>query len=219
MKQPFMTSVFTLSSHHPFEVPELYKDTFPEENPEMPIYKVVRYTDMALKNFFNTARRQPWFNNTIFVLTNDHTNMSAFNEYRNEIGTFRSPIIFYDPSGELGHGIKDDIIAQQIDIMPTILEYLGYDLPYLSFGKDLFTTPAENTWAATYFNGIYIYMKHGYALLFDGTNSTKVYALNDYEMSRSLLDSIPYQTEMETELKAIIQQYIERMIKNKLVAQ
>lgn len=219
MEQPFMTTVFSLSSHHPFEVPVPYRDLFPEENPEMPIYKVVRYTDMALRKFFNTASQQPWFKNTIFVLTNDHTNMSALDEYRNEIGVFRSPVIFYDPSDELGHGIKDDIIAQQIDIMPTILEYLGYDQPYLSFGKDLFTTPADRTWAVCYLNGIYIYMKHGYALLFDGTKSTRIYALNDYTMSKNLLDSIPYQTDMEIELKAIIQQYVERMIENKLVAQ
>lgn len=215
MKEPFMTALFTLSSHHPFRVPDAYKDVFKEENPDMPIYKVIRYTDMALHHFFDTARQQPWYNNTVFAITSDHTNMSAFDEYRTDIGGFCSPVIFFDPSGEMGSGMVD-AIAQQTDIMPTLLGYLGYDKPFLSFGLDLLTTPAEDTWAVNYLNGIYQYVKYGHVLQFDGRKTVAIYALTDRLMKRNLIGKVPQQEKMERELKAIIQQYMERMTENRL---
>ena len=223
MKEPFMTALFTLSSHHPFRVPTAWQHVFKEEDPEMPIYKVIRYTDMALQHFFERAKKQPWYENTIFVITSDHTNMTKYQHYRTDIGGFASPIIFYDPSGEMGEGMVD-AIAQQTDIMPTILEYLGYDKPYLSFGKDLLTTPAEDTWAVNYLNGIYQYVKHGHILQFDGQKATGFYALSDSLMQHNLLDDgrwkmengTSHQHQMERELKAIIQQYMERMTQNRL---
>ena len=218
MKQPFMTALFTLSSHHPFQVPEPYRDVFKEENPDMPIYKVIRYTDMALQHFFATASRQPWFQNTIFAITSDHTNMPAIDEYRTDIGGFQSPVIFYDPSGEMGSGMVD-AIAQQTDIMPTILNHLGYDKPYLAFGKDLFSTPADSTWAVNYLNGIYQYVKHGHVLQFNGAKTTAVYALNDRLMQKNVIGKVPQQQQMEQELKAIIQQYMQRMTENRLSLQ
>lgn len=216
MKEPFMTSIFTLSSHHPFRVPDAYKNVFKEENPDMPIYKVIRYTDMALQHFFNSARKEPWFKNTIFAITSDHTNQTFFDEYRSDIGGFCSPVIFYDPSGEMGSGMKD-AVAQQIDIMPTILEHLGYDSPYLSFGVDLLHTPADSTWAVNYLNGVYQYVKYGYVLQFDGEKTRGIYAIEDREMKKNLLGSVPQQVAMEQQVKAIIQQYMERMVENRLV--
>ena len=215
MPQPFMTALFTLSSHHPFRVPAAYQDVFKEENPDMPIYKVIRYTDMALQHFFASARRQPWFQNTVFAITSDHTNMAAHDEYRTDLGGFCSPVIFYDPSGEMGSGMVD-AIAQQTDIMPTILEYLGYDRPYLSFGIDLLSTPADETWAVNYLNGIYQYVKHGHVLQFDGRQTVGVYALDDRLMKHNVAGHLPQQPQMERELKAIIQQYMERMTENRL---
>ena len=215
MKQPFMATLFTLSSHHPYRVPDPYKDIFKEENPEMPIYKVIRYTDMSLRKFFNSARQQSWFKNTIFVLLSDHTNISALAEYNTDIGVFCSPIILYDPSGEIGKGMIDGI-AQQVDIMPTILNYLGYDQPYLSFGKDLFSTPLDSTWAVNYLNGVYQYVKYGHILQFDGQHTRAVYSLEDRLMKKNIIGKFPKQNQMERELKAIIQQYMERMTENRL---
>ena len=216
MKQPFMTALFTLSSHHPFRVPEPYKDVFKQEDPEMDIYPVIRYTDMALQHFFQAARRQPWFANTVFVITSDHTNMTKYPEYSTDLGGFCSPVIFYDPSGGMGSGMVD-AIAQQTDIMPTILGYLGYDKPYISFGQDLLSTPADSTWAVNYLNGIYQYVKYGHVLQFDGERTRAVYALDDRLMKHNVIGHVPQQTQMERELKAIIQQYMERMTQNRLV--
>ena len=214
MQQPFMAAVFTLSSHHPFRVPDPYKEVFKEE--EMPIHKVIRYTDNALRKFFESARKEPWFQNTIFAITSDHTNMTNHDEYKTDLGGFCSPIIFYDPTGEMGVGMRD-AVAQQIDIMPTILGFLGYDQPYMGFGINLLTTPAEETWAVNYLNGIYQYIKYGYILQFDGLQTKAVYALSDRLMKHNLKGKVAQQAKMERELKAIIQQYMERMVQNRLL--
>jgi phosphoglycerol transferase MdoB-like AlkP superfamily enzyme len=216
MKQPFMTALFTLSSHHPFRVPTPYKNVFKEEDPDMPIYKVIRYTDMALQHFFASARKQSWFKNTIFVITSDHTNMTRLPEYKTELGGFCSPVIFYDPSGDMGSGFVD-AIAQQTDIMPTILEHLGYDKPYVSFGLDLLNTPADSTWAVNYLDGTYQYVKYGHVLQFDGQHTRAIYSLKDSLMQQNLIDHVPQQAQMEREIKAIIQQYMERMTENRLI--
>ena len=189
MHEPFMTAVFTASSHHPFVIPEKYRERFPEEGIVM--HKCIRYTDMSLSRFFQTASRQPWFNNTIFVLTNDHPNMSDHLEYQTDLGSFSSPIIIYEPM-------------------------LGYQKPYVAFGIDLLNTPAEDTWAVNYLNGIYQYVKHGHVLQFDGRQSKAVYALTDSLMQNNLLDRYPRRQQMERELKAIIQQYMARMTLDRL---
>ena len=213
MQQPFMTAIFSASSHHPFAIPQQYKSQFPEEH--LPIQKCIRYTDMALGKFFATARKQPWFSNTIFVLTSDHTNQSDHAEYQSDLGGFCSPIIIYDPSHPEGQ--MEEKVAQQIDILPTILGMLGYQKPYMAFGIDVLNTPAEDTWAVNYLNGIYQYVKYGYVLQFDGKQTKGIYQLTDRLMQHNLKGKVPQQAQMERELKAIIQQYMMRMTKNKLL--
>ena len=211
MQEPFMTAVFTASSHHPFVVPEKYRQQFPEEHLE--IQKCIRYTDMAIGKFFETSRRQPWFQNTIFVLTSDHTNMSDHPEYQTDLGGFSSPIIIYEPGREPE---MQDKIAQQIDILPTVLGMLHYPKSYFGFGIDVLNTPKDDTWAVNYLNGIYQYVKYGYVLQFDGVKTTALYSLEDRLMKNNLKGKIQQQAQMERELKAIIQQYMERMTQNRL---
>ena len=215
MKEPFMTAVFTASSHHPYVVPEKYRERFPEEGIE--IHKCIRYTDMALGEFFRSASRQPWFKNTIFVLTSDHTNLSDHDYYQTDLGGFCSPIIIYEPGiTDLQPAVQDKI-AQQIDILPTVLGMLHYPKPYFAFGIDVLNTPAEDTWAVNYLNGIYQYVKHGHVLQFDGQRTRAVYALNDSLMKHNLVGNCPDQESMEHELKAIIQQYMARMTQDRLL--
>ena len=211
MKEPFMTAVFTASSHHPYVIPEKYKDVYPEEGIIM--HKCIRYTDMALGKFFATASKQPWFNNTIFVLTSDHTNMSDHDYYQTDLGGFCSPIIIYEPGREPA---MQDKIAQQIDILPTLMGLLHYPKPYFAFGIDVLNTQAEDTWAVNYLNGIYQYVKYGHVLQFDGQQTKAVYALTDSLMQHNQQGKLPQQQRMERELKAIIQQYMERMTQDRL---
>ncbi len=215
-KQPFMTALFTASSHHPYVIPDRYKQKYPEEG--IVIHKCIRYTDNALRRFFDTAKTKPWYKNTLFVITSDHTNQSDHDYYQTDLGGFCSPIIFFDPSGELKPGMRN-AIAQQIDIMPTVLGYLGYDRPFVAFGCNLFNTPDEKTWAVNYLNGIYQYIKGDYLLQFDGQKTKALYRFRtDLLLKDNLAARLPeVRQSMEREVKAIIQSYMTRMTTNSLV--
>ena len=217
-KQPFVSAVFTASSHHPYKVPEEYKDIYKEEG--IVIHKCIRYTDNAIRRFFDKAKTQPWYNNTLFVITSDHTNLSDHAYYQTDLGGFCSPIIFFDPSGDMKPGMRN-AIAQQIDIMPTVLSYLGYDRPYVAFGCDLLTTTDEDTWAVNYLNGIYQYVKGDWLLQFDGQKSKALYRFRtDLLLKDNLLTKEPkIVKDMERQVKAIIQSYMTRMVNNQLVVQ
>ena len=213
-REPFVSAVFTASSHHPYKIPEAYKDIYPEGS--LVMHKCIQYTDHALKRFFETASKQPWYKNTLFVLTADHTNLSEVPEYQTSLGTFRVPIVFFDPSGEMPSGQREGI-AQQIDIMPTVLGYLGYEQPFVAFGCDLFHTPAEDTWAVNYMNGIYQYVKGDYLIQFDGKEVKAVYHFKqDPLLKNNLLGKVDLSAQVD-ELKAIIQSYMQRMNRNELV--
>lgn len=216
MKEPFMTSVFTASSHHPYNVPAEYQGRFPEG--KLPMHKCIGYTDYALRRFFESASKQPWFANTLFVLTADHTNQSCRNVYETDLGVFSVPIVLYAPGDTtLVRGVDDRSIAQQIDIMPTVLGYLGYDSDYVAFGCDLLNTPCKKTFAVNYINGIYQYVKDDYLLQFDGTTTKAVYRFkSDRLLRNNLVGRTKRQAAMELELKAIIQQYMQRMNSNNL---
>ena len=215
LQEPFMTAVFTASSHHPFALPDQYRDTFPEGT--VPIHRCIGYTDHALRRFFKTASQQPWYNNTIFVLTADHTNQTAHDEYRTSLGYFSVPILIFDPSGQLPRGMQDGV-AQQIDIMPTLLSILGYGQPYIAFGKDLLGD--NGRWAVNYSNGFYQYVEGDNLLLFDGEHVTGMY---NYAEDTLLKDNTAgAEPELEENLvqrlKAIIQSYMQRMTQNRLMA-
>lgn len=214
-KQPFVSAVFTASSHHPYKVPKKYKDVYPEEG--IVIHKCIRYTDNAIRQFFEKARHEPWYENTLFVITSDHTNLSDHAYYQTDLGGFCSPIIFFDPSGTLKPGMRN-AIAQHIDIMPTVLSYLGYDKPYVAFGCDLLTTADKDTWAVNYQGGIYQYVKGDYLLQFDGERSKALYRFRtDLLLKQNLVAKEPkVANAMELQLKAIIQSYMTRMNENKL---
>ncbi len=209
LPQPFMAGLFSLSSHHPFHVPEKYKDHFPKGT--APIHQTIGYTDNALRRFFDTAKKQPWYDNTIFVITNDHTNERTHDEYRSAISAFYGPILIFDPSGQLPRG-RQEGIAQQTDIMPTILGRIGSQSDYVAFGKDLFATSPGDDWAVNY-NGVYQYVKYGYVLQFDGKKPVGFYRLGDHKMEHNLLGSNPeMEKKMQRELEALIQQYMQRML-------
>lgn len=216
-KQPFVASVFTASSHHPFKVPEQYAGIFKDEGGQ-PIHKCVRYTDMALRKFFEAASKQPWYKNTVFVLVADHTNQNTHPYYKTDQGLYSIPIIFYSPDGSLETGMKQGVIAQQIDVLPTLMGMLGYDKPYIAFGCDLLHTPAAQTWAFNYNNGVYQYFKGDFLLQFDGQKTKALYRFKtDPLLKQNLAGKLPIQSQLENELKSLIQQYMHRMTTNTLI--
>ena len=219
MKQPFMTAIFTASSHTPCKVPERYKGVFPKG--KAPVQECVAYSDNALRHFFNTARRQPWFKNTLFVITADHTSGPVDPFYTTTLGSYCVPIILYAPGDSTLCGYDCQRVVEQADIMPTVLTYLHYDHPYLAFGKDMLQQPAEDSYALHWVassNG-YEYVKGDYALEFDGQQVTAAYRYRtDSLLIHNVLATMPRDTleQMTQHMKSIIQQYMQRMNSNRL---
>jgi phosphoglycerol transferase MdoB-like AlkP superfamily enzyme len=212
--QPFMASIFSISSHHPFEVPEKYKGKF--TSGPAPIVEVVGYTDFALKEFFDEISDDPWFKNSLFVITADHTNESIHKEFQNNFGSYSIPVIFYKPGSDL-KGMKNRI-AQQIDIMPTILSYLNYDEEYIAFGNNLlddsYESFAYNTNGSTY----QLYMKDHLLEMIDNKPVGLYNYKTDKYLETNILDKEPdIAGMMEEKLKAIIQSYNSRLIDNDMV--
>lgn len=215
-RQPFVTSLFSVSSHDPFHVPERYRDIYVEQGGH-PIHKCIRYVDNALRLFFENAKKQDWYQNTIFVITADHTNALTYKEYLNDAGHYKVPIIFYTPNGDL-QGFRREI-AQQIDILPTVLGYLNYDAPFVAFGKNLLDSSYTKHYAINY-NGVIQYFVDSLMLQFDGQKTSAIYDfVNDIELKHNVLDAIPDSVlcDMELNVKAIMQQYLTRMIDNRLI--
>ncbi|MEO8934963.1 MAG: sulfatase-like hydrolase/transferase, partial [Xanthomarina sp.] len=132
-QQPFFSTVFTISSHNPYIIPEKYINKFPKGNTK--IFETVAYADFALEKFFEAAKKEDWYKNTFFVITADHTSSESTNEiYNTNVGKFRIPILFFDPSDQNLKG-KHDKNFQQIDILPSILDYLGISTKVISYGK------------------------------------------------------------------------------------
>jgi phosphoglycerol transferase MdoB-like AlkP superfamily enzyme len=213
--QPFASTFFSVSSHHPFIIPEEFEGKF--KGGPMPIHKCIEYTDYSLRKFFEKASTMPWYNNTLFVITADHTSSNIqFSEHLTAWGFYSIPIIFFKPDHSL-IGREQEII-QQIDIMPTVLGYLNYDRPYVAFGRDAFSKEME-PFAFNHKDNAYQLFMGDYILLFDGTKSIGLYNFKiDKMIEHNLLDTQPeIALPLERKIKAMIQQYNNRMIEDKLV--
>jgi phosphoglycerol transferase MdoB-like AlkP superfamily enzyme len=217
LPQPFATAMFSASSHHPFRIPEKYQGRFPEGT--LPIHVPIAYSDYALRRFFEAAKQEAWYANTLFVITADHTNVQEKPENLNSVGLFRIPVVFYRPDNSLA--ARREGIAQQIDILPTVLGYLRYDRPYLAFGCDLLNTPSKDTFAFNYVNDIYQYIQNQYVIQFNGQEVTGLYDyIGDPLLKVNLKGTLPQvENEMESRLKAFIQQYMERMTEDRLTVE
>lgn len=217
-KQPFVTSVFTASSHHPFKVPEKYKDRF-KDTDENPLHKCILYSDNALRRFFDEAKKTDWFENTVFVFTADHTNQLERDFSLTDLGAYSITLFIYDPSKKIKPE-RRECIAQQIDIMPTVLSAVGYNRNYVAFGKDLLSTPDSLTWAVNYNNGLYQYEKNGLMIQMteDGALKSVYDFKNDSLLSHNLIDSRPLEADsMHRVLKALVQSYMQRMTEDNLI--
>jgi phosphoglycerol transferase MdoB-like AlkP superfamily enzyme len=214
IQTPFFSFVFTASSHHPYKIPDHLRDMLPEGI--IPIHKSIAYVDYSIRAFFNSASKQKWFNNTLFVITGDHTCTSVYPEFKTSVGAYTVPIIFYQPGSRLIG--RDSTPAQQIDIMPTILNYVGYRRPYFAFGQDLFA-PDSSKFNVNYAGNSFQLINRDWVLQFDLEKTISMYCLKtDRLMKNNLVGkNMPVQKFLEKQIKAFIQQYNGRMVNNQLL--
>ena len=215
-KQPFFATLYSVTSHHPFVVPKEFEGRF--KGGEKPILKCIEYTDHSLKEIFNKVSKEPWYSNTLFVITADHCSSDIlFEESHTTWGMYSVPIIFFKPDNSLT-GMRKEII-QHVDIMPSILGYLHYNKPYFSFGRDIFR---EKTTPIAYnFRDTYNLFMDDYLLNFNGQNTVGLYNFSADKLLKTNLKSEKpvVVASMEQKMKAIIQGYNNRMVENKLTAE
>ena len=214
-RQPFVTTVFTASSHHPFAVPQRYEGKFPEGT--LPIHKCIGYSDYALRRFFDRMKQYLWFENTLFVFTANHTNASQYAEYQTDAGLFEVPIAFYCAGDSTLRGISHTPMAQT-DVMPTILAYLHNEQPFVAFGTDALAADSLH-YVCNYNNGVYQLFTDSLLLQFDGQTTTAVYNYIDDRLLQHNLNGMVDVNKEERYLKAVVQQYIERMVGDSLTVQ
>ena len=211
-KQPFMATLFSVSSHNPYKVPEKYEGKF--DKGTVNIHQTIGYTDYAFKKFFNQAKKEPWFKNTIFVIVADHGNTIAYDEYKKEFNLHTVPILFYT-ADERYKGINSDW-AQQIDIYPTLLDMIGYDKPFRSWGRSLINDKTA-PYVVKYNSNVYEYMSGNYICTFDGKKAVGFYAKEDKGMEHNLIKNRNAEMNaLELKCKAFVQDYMERIIDKKL---
>jgi phosphoglycerol transferase MdoB-like AlkP superfamily enzyme len=216
-KEPFYSTLFTVSSHPPHNLPDDYKNTF--KGGPLDIHKTIEYTDYSLKKFFEAVSKMPWYKNTLFVITADHASGSIHEPiYNTAWGYFSIPVFFYKPGSEWKDYSQG--IVQQIDIMPTILSYLHYDEPYIAYGRNVLD-PSKEPFAFNYLDNVYQAFIGDYLLQFDGTKSVGLYNFKgDKQLQHNLVNEKPeVVAPMELKLKAFIQQYNNRMVDDNLTAQ
>ncbi|KZE80979.1 sulfatase [Myroides marinus] len=212
-KGPFFATLFSVSSHEPFNIPAKYEGKFPVGN--QPIHKTVGYTDYAFKRFFEESSKEPWFKNTIFIITADHTNQIDYEEYVKLVNRTAVPILIYTPDERL-KGV-DKRLAQQIDIYPTVLDLIGYDKPFRSWGRSLVNDTITKPFTINYGSNEYTYQEGNYIVRFNGKTVTGFYDINDKGLKTNLISKKNKEMEeIEMKCKAFVQDYFERIIDKKL---
>lgn len=211
LPKPFFSSVFTLSSHHPFLVPKGFENKFPKGKKN--VHECVGYTDYSLKHFFDTIKAEPWYQNTLFVITADHTSSPYYDKYRTKMNRFAVPIIFYTPDGSLQGRSKE--IAQQSDIMPTILAYLGYNKPFVAFGNNLLDS-LDHNFAVNYLHGNYQLTINDYLIRFNGKKITEAFNSKADPALEEKVDLAKVPEKYKNTIKAIVQEYNNRIIDNEM---
>lgn len=168
-KPPFLAGIFTLSSHHPYFIPEPLRDQF-KEGP-LPIHKSIGYADYALKSFFEEASSKPWFKKTLFVITADHTQKNHEKSYQFFSGEYRVPLIIYSESPDFKRrflarkrSLKEKV-TQAVDIPATVMAVMGLEArPSLPpFGANVLSEKIRGL--AVNFDGYQYWLRAGNTLI------------------------------------------------------
>ncbi len=212
-KQPFFSAIFTLSSHQPYKVPDHLKDQFPDG--EIPILKAIAYTDYSLKKFFEEAEKQPWFSDTLFVITADHTQNSFKPMFMNEVSKYKIPMIFYHPSYNWPK-IDRSSVVQQIDIPVSILDFLNIETEKVNPMASSVFKPFDKGVAVRSDNR-YLLISKDYFLDWIPGESVKMFRMKDPNQTQEISDPANRKELLENKLKANIEFFSEGMLDNKLL--
>ncbi|MES2746044.1 MAG: LTA synthase family protein [Bdellovibrionota bacterium] len=211
--KPFFATVFTLSSHHPYTIPPQHQGKFPKGTLE--IHESVGYADFALRRFYETAKTMPWFSDTLFVITADHTSKQEYAENDNIPGRFHVPLVMIYKDKALP--FSPEVLRQPVqhaDISATLLDLARFQMPESShFGESLCRLSRRP--------GVIVYDFDGYHLI--GKNRGLSWWRDDRTANFSVLSPLGGNEKAESDqeliqyLKASAHYYNNGMVRNQLV--
>ncbi len=212
-KSPFLSVIFSLSSHNPYRIPERYQGKFKKGNE--PIQEAVNYSDYALKQFFKTAKKSSWFKNTLFVFTADHTSYASAKKWGNDLSRLKIPIAFYSPKGIIP-SLKSPTFFRQIDIYPTILDFLGIEFSGSFYGKPL--RLRQDSEMMILKDGQYKIVTSKYFIYFSKESINSIYSTKDEYLTNNLVDQLSTSViaDLEKLIKMEVQKINHSMIYNQM---
>ncbi|MFC2074219.1 LTA synthase family protein [Campylobacterota bacterium] len=153
LKEPFISFAFTTTTHSDYHLPSKKYEKYPHDLKNYNgTLNTLYYADSALKRFMQQCEKEPWFDNTIFIFTSDHGSGDAANPISENlrgkfvskpaIEHFRIPLLMYAP--KIFKAQEIDILGSQVDIFPTIVDYLGWKGEFTVLGNSLFDTKVKN---------------------------------------------------------------------------
>jgi phosphoglycerol transferase MdoB-like AlkP superfamily enzyme len=213
-KEPFQIKIFTLSSHHPYNIPAKYKGRFHKGNMEN--LESIGYADYCLRLFFQNAQKSKWFNNTLFILTADHCSLSEHPYFKHTAGLKSIPILFYKSDNSLKGKYSNTF--SQIDILPTALQIIGYNKPFYSLGKSSFNRNNNNCYY--YENGSVYVVNDSMLYIYNKTKLNCVYNLKqDSFLHKNIIEKIDLKNNpTDIHFKAFIQTNNNTLLENNGIA-
>jgi len=218
IKSPFLSIIFNISTHFPNKLPDSLKAQFAIKGQDAQ-QNSISYYDYSLRLFFDIIKNETWYKNTIFIFSADHNLFLHGKEKAGLYKNFRIPIFFHLP-GQRIHQVKEKPV-QQLDIIPTILDLLHYQQPFMSFGQPV--SDADPGIVFNHFGELYQALDSSYLFGYNEKTEQPVYLYNfrsDTALVKNLIltGEIPDQQEekMQEHLKAVIQYFNYSMIKNRL---
>jgi phosphoglycerol transferase MdoB-like AlkP superfamily enzyme len=136
-QKPFFDFVMTTSNHRPYTYPEGRIDLKPSRLRE----NVIKYTDFAIGDFIEKAKKKPWFKNTVFVIMSDHCAFSA-GRWALDVKNYHIPALIYNLPNTPNQ--KIDQLCSQIDMFPTLFSALNWDYNSNLFGADVLSMKPED---------------------------------------------------------------------------
>ena len=212
--EPFLATIFTITSHEPYIIPDKFKGMF--DKGYLPIHKCVGYTDYSIKQFFKSIEKSNWFENTIFIFTSDHTNQSYFKYYQSTVNRFAAPLLIYKKKS--GFNGEDNRLASHLDIYPTVAELIGYKKPFRSWGRSLLSAKNESAFTINYFGGgAYLSMDENFICVYDGNKAIGFYNLSDLNLEENLIQNKNQDMKsLEKKTGLFLQDYFNRIISDKM---
>lgn len=213
---PFLATVFNLSTHTPFTVPAELRHRFERPGIE-PWQASGAYFDYSLRLFFDSVKHEPWYRNTLFVFTADHSTIGALTRSNGYL-SYRIPIFLFDPADTTRRVIGRPV--QQLDIVPTILDRLHYPRPFMSFGQSMGDS-SHSYVINRFYDRIQVHDGH-FMLGYRAETDQPVYLYdieNDFNLKANLLDDPQYAAQrqaLEQRARMWVQRYNNSLIQHRL---